>query len=63
MIDKNAPNETLPKQKLKNKQKLWIKKRIIKSVKTKRIYYKTLLKHNRNSVMVDAVIIETLLTN
>ena len=44
VIDKNAPYKTLSKQVSKTKQKPWITKSIIKSIKTKNIYYKKFLK-------------------
>ena len=64
VIDKNAPYKTLSKQESRNKQKPWITKSIIKSIKTKTTFIlKSLLKHNRKSGMVDTNTIETLLTN
>ena len=44
VIDKNAPYKTLSKQESKNKQKTWMTKSIIKSIKRKSIYYKKFVK-------------------
>ena len=55
VIDENAPYKTLYKQESKIKQKLWITKSIIKSIKTKKIYYKKFVK-KQNPVMIETAL-------
>ena len=62
VIGKSAPYKTLSKQESKNKQKPWITKIIIKSIKTRNVYYNRNL-HNRNFGTVDTIIIETYYRN
>ena len=44
IIDSNAPYITLPKKQSKLRHKPWISSSILKSIKNKTLYYKTLMK-------------------